>query len=153
MYSEAERRLRPLLGPDIFTHRGKYVTLFRLPDWKHDDFIFGIYFGMDLDPTKRLISEPGSGPWAGIGVLRTDDSSESKGCQEIVSSLSHVLKKTWPHEKDLRDPDETMALWREMRIPDDGEIERWAEDTIEFLEELASRLAPTLKNMAKRYNK
>lgn len=153
MYSEAERRLRPLAGPDLVTQRGKYVVLFRLPDWKHDDFVFGIYFGMDHDPIKRLISEPRDGPWAGIGAWRMDDSVDPKGCQAVVDVLSPALKNAWPHEKDLRDPDYSMALWREIPISDDGDIDRWAEDTIKFLEELASALVPTLKSVAKNYNK
>jgi len=153
MYSEAERRLRSLVGPDLVTHRGKYVVLFRLPDWKHDDFIFGIYFGMDQDPTTRLISEARDGPWAGIGAWRMDDSVDQKGCQAVVDVLSPALRKAWTHEKDLRDPDYSMALWREIPIPDDGDIDRWAEDTIKFLEELASALVPTLKIVAKNYSK
>lgn len=153
MYSEAERRLRPLVGPDMVRHSGKYVVLFRLPDWKHDDFIFGLEISTDYDPTKRLISEPGKGPWVGIGAWRTDDAFDPKGCQTIVNDLLPSLKKGWPHEDDLRAPDGTMALWREIKIPDDGDIERWAEHVMKILEELATGLVPALKGVSRTYRK
>jgi len=149
MYSETERRLNPLLGPKMVVQRGKYVVLFRLPEWRRGQVGFGFYFDMDIDPQKRLISEPRTGPWAGVGAWRIDDSLECQGCQEVVEAMSSVLKRSWPHPKDLPgvESDDTMALWREIPIPSDGDIEKWAENTIEFFEELASTLVPTLEGV------
>jgi hypothetical protein len=152
MYSEAERRLRLLAGPDLILHQGKYVAVFRLPEWKYGEFIFGILFGMDHDPTKYLISEPGSGPWVGIGAWRSDDVFDPKGCQVIVNALHPMLTKYWPHPQDLRDPDATMALWREMAIPENGDLDGWSESLVAFIEELALVLRPALNNVAATFN-
>ncbi len=148
MYSEVERRLQRLVGSEIVTHRGKYVVIFRLPKWKRDDVGFGFYFGMDHDPTKTLISEPKSGPWAGVGAWRVDDSVDQIGCKALVDLLSPRLMKVWPHKEDLRAPDYSMALWREVRIREDGDINAWAEEVVKLFEELASTLTPTLEQVA-----
>jgi hypothetical protein len=46
-----------------------------------------------------------------------------------------------------------MALWREIKIPDDGDIERWAEHVMKILEELATGLVPALKGVSRTYRK
>jgi hypothetical protein len=149
LYSEAERRLQRFMGSEVVTHRGKYVAVFRLPNWKRDDVIFGFYFGMDYDPTRTLISEAKyGGPWVGVGAWRMDDSTDYEGCKVVVDLLSSRLAKVWPRKEDLCDPDHTMALWREMRIPEDGDVNAWAEAVMKFLEELASGLTQTLKEIS-----
>ena len=151
MYSEAARRIETVLKSQVVTHRGKYVVLFRLPDWKIGDIGFGFYFGSDHDPTKKLLSEPAWGPWAGVGAWRTDDLVDQQGCKEVVDLLLPKLVKVWPHKQDLREPDWSMPLWREMRIPEDGNVDQWADNILAFFEELASSLSPVLIDVAKKH--
>ncbi|HEY2585094.1 MAG TPA: PD-(D/E)XK nuclease family protein [Tepidisphaeraceae bacterium] len=149
MYSEAKQRIECAIGSEVLVHRGKYVVIFGLPDWTNGDVVFGFYFGMDLDPTKRLMSEPGQGPWVGVGAWRTDDADSPKDCRPVVDLLVPALRRAWPNENDMREPDYSMALWREMSVPANGDIDAWADDVLKFLEKMASTLSPTLTQLAK----
>ena len=151
MYSEAKRRLETLLKSEVVSDPGRYVALFRLPEWKIGDIGFGFYFGSEHDPTKRLLSELASGPWVGIGAWRLDDEEDQKGCEKVVDLLLPRLAKVWPDKQDLREPDWSMALWREVRIPEDGDLDQWAEAIFAFFDKLASTLTPVLIDFAKKH--
>jgi len=148
LYAETEQRLRPMLGTSNRLHKGQYVTLIHKSEWKHEGYIFGIYFGSNVNPAKKLFTEAREGPWAGIGVWRNDDEEDPNGCQRYVDKLLPMVTQFWPYQADLQQADWAMAICREFPFPGDGDIDSWAQSVIRFLEELAKVLSPVLDTFA-----
>ena len=145
MYAEAESRLRKILGSEMVAERGKYGVLFRLPTWRFGDLPFGFCFCMSSDAQQKLVAEHHDGPWVGVTVGDMDATAKRGECQPIVDRLQPSIRKVWNYPDDLDEGDYNGPLWREIAIPEDGDLDRWVEDIFRLMEELAMALSPTLR--------
>lgn len=144
MYGQAERRLMPILGPTMVTHRTKDSILFRLPEWRSGNVEFGISYAMTSDPIRRLMTRHSRPPWVGIGTLLPDDSEPRKAeCLPITDRLAPALRAAWREPKDFEETDYAWPLCRYVPVSD-GDFDRWATTVVELMAELAQTLAPVL---------
>jgi hypothetical protein len=148
MYSELERHVRPRLGRETMTHRWTDSVLFRLPEWKTTEVVFGISFAMRSDPRKRLITEQPLDPWVGISVCQPDGKERKSTGAPLSERLHAELNSVWKYPDDLRSPDYGWPLWRSVPIMD-GDFERWTNEVIRWLLELTDKLSPTLAKVAR----
>jgi hypothetical protein len=143
LYFEAERRLLPILGPEMVAHRMKDGILLRLPEWKTGEIEFGISYAMRADPRRRLITQQPVDPWVGVAVFLLDGSEKKSLCKPVTELLTSSLMKIWPHRADFTKPELSWPLWRYVPIAD-GNLDQWSDQVLALMEEMAQVLTPVL---------
>jgi hypothetical protein len=151
LYSEAERRLKRILGTGLKTVTTGYGVYFHLPEWKSGEIKFGISYAMGADPRTRFVAEHNEQPCVGVAVFMSDG-SEDKVCQPVSDRLHRAISKIWPHPADLSQSYYAFPLWRYIPIPSDGNMDRWAEGVLALLEEMTKKLARGLSAVAAELN-
>ncbi len=149
---ETRRRLTPVLGSDLALHDGRYVKVFRKPNWKRGDIVFGVFLGFEVDPKRRPITDGKDGPWVGIGAWPSDDQesrTQMADCDRMARSLHQPVQVLWPRREDCTNPEGPMCLYRELSVVD-GDLASWGERVLELMVQLAERLHDPLAAFARR---
>jgi hypothetical protein len=145
--AEATKRLTQLLGEQLRSEASPEGWIFlHMPGWMTQETRYGIFFGPNYNIKNRTLGDKATEHYAGVCVMGSEvgDWATKRITAPVSESLNRLLRKAWPHKADVDDPDYNTPLWRWFPIPANGDFDVWAEQILQFMEEIASKLGTVM---------